>query len=206
MRTRHLKQCARPAGITTSSELRRGQAMRITSSLAMAAMLLTAGHAAAQDQRPVVVGDTAAVVYAALEWFASPEHLGSDVRTLVVSGLSNGWTSLRPGAVRTAQQTRGEPRAIELPPGILRRLEAKSGLPVRVCNELDHATKSLCGYDAPWRWYVYDLPSVERDRARMTMMVMWLESRTTHFADYELELTKERGAWTVTAATPAGVS
>lgn len=192
-----------------------GNARKAVSAFALVAPFVGAEQGTAQYRSPFITGDSAAVVFAALEWSATGEKVAESgqTKTFVVSGMTNGWRSLPPGAPRLTAQPRGDSRELELLPGVIRRLEAGSGMNVEICDEFDRTTQSLCGISRPWIWVLYDLPSIEGDSARITVIHRWLEfgNQPTgrgeqHHAKFDLLLTRDREHWTVTASRPSGVS
>jgi hypothetical protein len=192
-----------------------GNTMKTVSAIALVALIVCAEQGTAQDRSPSITGDSAAVVFAALEWSVTAEKVadGRQIKTFVVSSTTNGWRSLPPGAPRLTAQPRSASRELELLSGVIQRLEAGSGMNVETCDEFDRTTQSLCGISRPWIWVLYDLPSIEGDSARITVSHRWLEFGNQqggrgeqHLADFDLLLTRERGAWTVTASRPSGVS
>jgi len=195
--------------------MKRDNTMKPISAIVLVALIVYAEQGTAQDRSPSVTGDSAAVVLAALEWSVTPESVadGRQIKTFVVSGTTNGWKSLPPGVPRLTAQPRSASRELELLPGVIRRLEAGSGMNVEICDEFDRTTQSLCGISRPWIWVLYDLPSIEGDSARITVIHRWLEFGNQqggrgeqHHAKFDLLLTRDRGQWTVTASRPTGVS
>jgi hypothetical protein len=179
------------------------------------AFLLPSGNVVGQEPSLAVAGDTVAVALAGFEWFTSPEwmSLGGGIKTLAVSNVTNGWRADTPGSARGAAPAMSPPRPLGFTEGAIRRLELRATIKVGVCNTIDSADNSLCGLPGPWLWLIPDMPSVVDDRARITVTAVWLEWPPLHdgpgeraYADFDLELVRDRGNWRVVSSRKTGVS
>lgn len=188
--------------------------IRIAPALAVGALLLGTGQGFAQEESPQAPGRTAQVVVAAMEWYTEVISVArsDEFRTLVVAGMTDGWEALPPGAPRLSAGPEGPPQNLNLPPAAFRRLAARSGMSVEVCDTIEIETNSLCGISGPWVWFVYNLPAITGNTARVTLDVRWLEwgdppvgDGTRRGIKYDLHLTRQQGEWTVTSSHP-GVS
>jgi hypothetical protein len=183
--------------------------MRITPTLAVAAFLLLAGQGLAQERPSRAHGDQAAVVVAALDWFAGSDH-ARQFETFVVAGKTDGWEARAPGAGGVATDPERPPVDLNLPQAAIARLAARAGARrVERCDTIDKETNSLCGVPVPWIWVMYDLPWVSGDRAIVNLDIRWLswdgprvgKGHREAYRRY-VTLTREQGTWVVTSARP----
>lgn len=172
--------------------------------------LLASSAVVAQEPRPRLDRDAAAVVARSIEWYIESidDFLRSTSITLVISLRTSAVEIVTTG--EAVGMKTGISHTIGFEPADLQQLERQVGFRIATCDTV--AGTSLCGIAQPWLWVVVSPPLIEGDRATVVVEARDLEFGPGNreffwqVAFYDVVLRRERGVWKVVSGTLSGVS